>query len=127
MAKDTGLNFSLFDVASAWEVPFAKPLYIQNAFFMDLPGPSFVSDSALLTVKSVDFVVNTPFVTEIICNFHRGYFDCRSYFQTIDSYISQYNRLSITGNEASSFQTIIGITGVLGAIVLMRYAWIHLY
>jgi len=29
MAKATGLIFSLFDVASAREVPFATPLYIQ--------------------------------------------------------------------------------------------------
>jgi len=29
MAKDTGLIFSLFDIASAQEVPFAMLLYIQ--------------------------------------------------------------------------------------------------
>ena len=29
MAKATGLIFSLFDVASAWEVPFGIPLQVQ--------------------------------------------------------------------------------------------------
>jgi len=58
MAKATDFIFSLFDVASAREVPFAMPLYI-NAFLMDLPGPSFVSHSSLLTTEGVDFVVGT--------------------------------------------------------------------
>jgi len=30
-----------------------------NAFLMDLPVPSFVFHSSLLTMKSVDFVVGT--------------------------------------------------------------------
>ena len=42
MAKAMGLAYSLFDVASAREVPFAV---------MDLPVSSFVSHSSLLTAK----------------------------------------------------------------------------
>jgi len=48
-----------------------------NAFFMDLPGPSFVSHSSLLTTKGVNFVVGPlwlQFLTEILCNFHRPRF-----------------------------------------------------
>jgi len=33
--------------------------YTYNAFFTDLPGPSFVAHSSLLIAKSVDFVVGT--------------------------------------------------------------------
>jgi len=36
MAEATGLILLLLNVASAKEVPFAIPLYIYNAFFMDL-------------------------------------------------------------------------------------------
>jgi len=36
-------------------VPFAIPLYMQFILH-DLPGPSFVSYSSLLTMKSVEFV-----------------------------------------------------------------------
>jgi len=54
-----------------------------NAFFMDLPWPSFVSHSFLFTTKSVNFVIDMwwlPFVMEIVCNFHSGYFDLKSLF-----------------------------------------------
>ena len=54
-AKATGLIFSLFDIASAREVPFGIPQYVQC--FMDLPVSSFVSYSSLLTAKSVNLVV----------------------------------------------------------------------
>jgi len=54
--KATGLIFSLFDVASALEVPFGIPQYC-NAFFRDLPEFSFMFHSSLLTVKSVNLVV----------------------------------------------------------------------
>jgi len=36
-----------------------------------------------------------------------------------------YNRLNIAGNEASTFQMAMDITGARGAIVLMWYPWIH--
>ena len=55
-AKATGLIFSLFDVASARQVPFGIPQYVQ-CLFMDLPVSSFVSLSALLTAKSVDLAI----------------------------------------------------------------------
>jgi len=55
MAKATGLIFSLFNVASAWEVPFAMPLYIQCI----LNGFTRATHSSLLTTKGIDFVVGT--------------------------------------------------------------------
>ena len=57
MAMATGLMFSLFDVASSRKVPFGIPQCIYNGFFMDLPVPSFLSHSSLLTAKSVDLAV----------------------------------------------------------------------
>jgi len=41
-----------------------------NTFFIDLPGPSFVSHSSSLTTK-VDFVVGPWWLKWIIHNFHR--------------------------------------------------------
>jgi len=58
MAKATGFIFSLFDVASA-ERCLLPYHYAYNAFFMDLPRPSFVYHSSLFTTKSVDLVVGT--------------------------------------------------------------------
>jgi len=55
MAMAAGLIFLLFDVASVREVIFAMPLYIYNAFFMDLPlCPMIYLCSPL---KGVDFVI----------------------------------------------------------------------
>ena len=54
-AKAKGLNFSLFDVAAAREVPFGIPQCV--AFIRELPVSSFVFHSSLLTVKSVDWVI----------------------------------------------------------------------
>ena len=42
MAKATGLIFSLFNVASAGQVPFGIYRSMDNAFSMDLPVSSFV-------------------------------------------------------------------------------------
>ena len=47
---------------------------------------SFVSHSSLLTVKGVDLAVahdGLPFVTETVCIFHSGYFDCRGAFRAV--------------------------------------------
>jgi len=123
MARDTGLIFSLFNVASAWEVPFGVPLFMQCI----LHGLTFVSHSPLLTTKSVDFVVGTwwfPFVMEIICDFHSDYFDCRGsvcFFLNIGWFVLLYKGLNIASNEVqdeeSSFQIIIKITEARGATV----------
>jgi len=51
--------FLLFDVASAWEVPFAIPLYIQYILHRLTRVLLCVSHSSLFTTKSVDFVVGT--------------------------------------------------------------------
>ena len=56
MVKATGLIFSLFDVASAQEVPFGIPQYVQ-CILLGLTSDSFVSHSSLLTAKSVDLAV----------------------------------------------------------------------
>jgi len=40
-------------------------------------------------------------------------------------FVLLYNGLNIVGNKVSSFQMIIDIAGVLGAIVLMWYVWAH--
>ena len=55
MAKPMGLVISLFNIASAWEVPFGKTQYVYN--FYDLPVSSFVLYSPLLTANGVDLVV----------------------------------------------------------------------
>jgi len=50
---------------------------------MDFPVSSFVSRLSLLTAESVNLVIaHDGFfrVTEIICMFHSGYFDCRGAF-----------------------------------------------
>jgi len=51
----TGLIFSLFDIASAREVPFAIPLYIQCL----LQGLSTAIPFIFFTTKSVNLVVGT--------------------------------------------------------------------
>jgi len=43
----------------------------------------------------------TLFVTEIVCNFHYGYFDCSGAFQTVFDTYCLYNDLNIASNEAS--------------------------
>ena len=52
-AKATGLIFSLFNVASAGQVPFGIPQYVQCRLTRVL----FVSHSSLLTAKGVDLAV----------------------------------------------------------------------
>jgi len=65
MAKATHLMFSLFNVALAQKVSFGT----YNAFFMELPVPSFVFHSTLLTVKSVNLVVTHNGFLFVIENF----------------------------------------------------------
>jgi len=50
-------------------------------------------------------------------------FHYRCSFQTV---VLLYNGLNIAGNEASSFQSIIDITGACGAIILMQYICVGL-
>jgi len=99
MAKATSLIFSLFDVASAREVPFAIPLYIQyvlHGLSMALLCVSFIfvhhekcqfsGRHVMASIKlSVIFIVAT-LITKVLLLLHNG--------------------LNISGNEASSFQTI---------------------
>ena len=59
-AKVMGLIFSLFDVASAREVPFGILQYVQ-CILMDLSVSSFVSHSSLLTAKVLILVVHDGF------------------------------------------------------------------
>jgi len=86
MAKNRDLIFSLLDVISAREVPFEAPLFIKCT----LHGLT----STLLCVPIIfahhekcqfcgTHVMDSIFITEIVCNFHSGYFDGRGSFQTV--------------------------------------------
>jgi len=114
MAKDMDSFFSLFDVASAQEVPFGISQYIQYyIFFVDSSVSSFVFHSALLTMKSVDFVVEQDgFLCKteslIVCIFHRDYFDNRGAFKKFVICTAVYNRSNLADNNGCFiFQTII--------------------
>jgi len=89
-AKAMGLIFSLFNVASAREVPYGIPYSTCNVFFRDLPVSFFVFHSSLLTVKSIGLVVARDgflCITKIVHIFHGAYLDYRGAFQTVlDSY-----------------------------------------
>ena len=56
MAKATGLIFSLFDVASAREVPFGIPQYIQ-CILHGITSVLLCVTFILLTAKSVELVL----------------------------------------------------------------------
>ena len=78
ITKAMGLIFLLFDIASAWEVPFGHTT-------VDLLVSSLVFHSSLLTAKSANLAVaHDDFlcVKEIVCVFHSGYFDYRSAFDS---------------------------------------------
>jgi len=100
MAKARGLIFSLFDVALARQVPY-------NAFFMDLPVPSFVSHSGLLAASVDMWSPHDGFVcmvTEIVHVFDSGYFNERGAFHTAVDLCNGLNMAKYT------FQMIIDIT-----------------
>jgi len=118
IAEATGLIFLLNNVASAWEVHFAN-CCTYNAFYMDLPLPSFVSHSSLLIAKIVDFVVGMVMAfihIEIIHNFYSNYL---RFFSNNCWFVLLYNGLNIVSNKISSFQMITS------AIVLMHYVRIQ--
>ena len=56
MAKAMGLIFLLFDVASARQVPFGIPQYVQ-CILHGLTSVLFVSHSSMLTAKSVNLAI----------------------------------------------------------------------
>jgi len=105
MAKATGLIFLLFDVASAREVPFAIPLYMQCILFgltvalLCVPfifvhheKCQFSGRHVMASMKlSVIFIVTT-LITKFFLN---------SFW-----FVQLHNGLNIAGNEASSFQMI---------------------
>ena len=80
-AKVTGLIFSLFNVASAREVPFGIPQYVHCI----LHGLTGVLHSSLVTVKSVNLAVVSDGCLHngIVHIFHSGYFNCRDTFQIV--------------------------------------------
>ena len=84
-AKATGLIFSLFDVASARQVPFGIPQYIQCILHglnsVPLCIPFIFADSE--KCRFGDSTWWLPFVTEIVHICHSGYFDIRGAFQTV--------------------------------------------
>ena len=61
---------------------------MHNAFFMDLPVSSLVSNSSLLTTKGgnsmiVPLVQMASLRNGIVHIIHSGYFDCKDAFQTV--------------------------------------------
>jgi len=83
--KAMHLIFSLFDVASAREVTFGMPQYIQCI----LHGLTSALFCVLLTGKSINSVVARDiflFVTENFCIFHTGYFDHTVKYFSIRTY-----------------------------------------
>jgi len=92
MVQAMYLIFSLFDATSAQEVPFGiRSTY--NAFFMDLPVPSFAFHLSLLTAKSVDSVVA-----------HNGFIFTTGYFNYIVAF-----QILLRFNDYFDFQMIINI------------------
>ena len=84
-AKATGLIYSLFDVALARKVPFGILQYVECILHgltsVLLCVPFIFADS-----EKCQFGDNTrwlPFITEIVCICHSGYFDSRGTFQTV--------------------------------------------
>ena len=84
-AKGTGLISALFDMASVGYVPFGIPQYVQCILHgltsVLLCVPFIFADSGRCRFGgSVRWL---PFVTETVCIFHSGYFDCRGAFQAV--------------------------------------------
>ena len=88
-AKATGLIFSMFDVASARQVPFGIPQYVQ-CYHHGLTSVLLCVPFIFAESEKCRFGDSTrwlPFVMEIVCIRHSGYFDIRGVFQTVlDSY-----------------------------------------
>jgi len=89
-AKAMGLIFFLFDVALSLDVPFGTPQHVQ-CILQGLTSVLLCVSFIFAHHEKCQFcgmhVMASIFVTEIVCNFHSGYFDCRGSFQTvIDSY-----------------------------------------
>ena len=82
MGNATGSIFSLFNIASAQEVPFGLPQHVKCI----LLGLTSVFLCVPFTIKSANLVLPCDYflsVTEIICIFHSGYFDYRGAFQKV--------------------------------------------
>ena len=82
-AKATGLSFNCLMLLQPERCLLAYRS-MSNAFFRDLPVSSFEFHSSFLAVKSINLVVACDgffCVTEIICIFHSGYFNCRVLFK----------------------------------------------
>ena len=88
-AKAMGLIFSLFDIASARQVPFGVLQYIQYILHgltsvllcVPLGVPFIFADSEKCRFGgSMRWL---PFESEIVHIFHSGYSDCRGAFQTV--------------------------------------------
>ena len=111
MAKATGLIFSLFNVASAQEVPFGILQYVQCILYgltsVLLCVPFIFADS-----KKCQFGSSTrwlPFIMEIVRSLQK----C---FSNISWFEMLCNGLNIADNGYSTFQMIIDIAGAHGTI-----------
>ena len=109
-ANPTSLIFSLFDITSAWDVPFGILQYIQYI----LHGLTSVLHLSLLTAKSVNLVVACDgflaCAIEIAYIFHSGYLDYRGAFQLgLNLYccVTSWKNSTKKRNGYFTFQTII--------------------
>jgi len=85
MAKTTGLIFSLFDIASAQEVPFSIPQYVQ-CIPQGLTSVLLCVPFIFASIKKRQFGGCTWWLlllTQIINIFHYGYLDYKGTFQTV--------------------------------------------
>ena len=84
-AKTTDLIFSLFGVTSTRQVPFGIPQYVQYILHgltsLLLCVPFIFADSE--KYRFGDSTCWLPFVREIVCISHSGYFDSRGTLQTV--------------------------------------------
>ena len=119
--KATSLIFSLFDVASAWEVPFGIPQYVQ-CILHGLTSVLFCVPFIFVDSEKCRFGNSTrwlPFLMEIVHIFHSGCFGCRGAFQIVlDLYccVTGWTQPTTKCNGYFTFQTIIDITGPRGTI-----------
>jgi len=112
MVKTTGLIFSLFNVTLAQEVHFAMLLYIQCILHgLTRALPLCPIHLCSLRKVSILWLACDGFNSmEIICNFHRGFFDCRiSFKQLLIHTAVSFNGLNIAGNENSDNKYISGV------------------
>jgi len=77
-----GFIFLVFDVASSLDVPIGTPQCIQ-CILRGLTSALLCAPFIFAHHKKCLYALDGLFITEIVHNFHSGYFDCRCSFQTV--------------------------------------------